>query len=51
MNISNHNNSLRNSKLGKAKRLRQAKDEAMKEIEVYKAEREATYKALEKSVC
>jgi V-type H+-transporting ATPase subunit G len=40
----------KNYKLGKALRLKQAKNEAMKEIEVYKAERESTYKALEKSV-
>jgi V-type H+-transporting ATPase subunit G len=39
-----------NYKLEKALRLKQAKNDAMKEIEVYKAEREATYKALEKSV-
>ncbi len=36
---------------GKAKRLRQAEDEALKEIEMYKTEREAPYKALEQNVC
>ncbi len=35
---------------GKTKRLKQAKDEAMKEIEAYKAEREGAYKNLEQQV-
>lgn len=36
--------------LGKAKRLKQAKEEAQQEIEQYRAQREAQYKKYEQSV-